>query len=162
MPNPAADRVALAVSGIYADIEQLLVSELGTSPDFQDVPTEAGRLFGIVDYQGWGSSSSDEFSQVEQTTANIWIVFSVASRKDWQREAIRLTANLRSLLPQLKTRIDTRKTLINIDYPSSIQATKRAPIKAPNSHSAHLWIGDMSIPITLQIAISKSKTGAYL
>lgn len=149
-----------AVAAIFNDIEQFLATKLTLNTPFQDETTISGQRFGICDYSSW-AAGSDEFAEEETVSFNLWIVSSYASFTDCRNGLVGLSADIRSLIPSIAHNIDQRGILLKLTYPTSVPATKRAPMTPPNTQAGHLWIGDIVVPMGLELAIAKSMCGEY-
>lgn len=154
-------RYGQAIALIFNDIEELLSLQLNLAQPFQPEATEPGQRFGICDYQSWESDGNDQ-NEMEQIKATILITAAYANYKACRDGSIALSADLRSLLPSLNSKLNKRGTLMKINYPRNIPAIKKAPIKSPNTSTQHFWIVDIVVPIALDVAIGKTMCGEHL
>jgi hypothetical protein len=149
------------IAAICNEIDAILTGQLGLKTPFQPDPTEPGQRFGICDYQDW-QSQGDEFEYQEQVKVSLWVVAGFASYTTLRDGMVQITADLRSLLPTLKSLVNDQGILLNLGYPPSLPATKQASITVPNNPNGHLWIGSLVVPLTLEVSIPKTMLGAHL
>lgn len=140
------------------DLDRAISESLNLTTPFQPDPTEPGQRFGIAD---WNSSDSngDEFAHEEIHRFQLWIVASFESYSACRDGLIDLAVDVRNIVPTLKLSLED---VLMVDYPSAVSATKRAPITAPNTQTGHLWVGDIVVPLAVQMAVFKGVAGSYL
>jgi hypothetical protein len=157
MPSPYGARLAL----LFNDIEATLSLQLNLTQPFQPEPTAPGQRFGICDFAAWDSATNEQ-NQTEQIKATILLTGAYENYKACRDGSLQLVADLRSLLPSLNSKLDRHGVLLNLNYPRSVPAIKSAPIKSPNTSQQHLWIVNVVVPITLDVAIGKSMCGEHI
>lgn len=140
------------------DLDRAISDQLNLTTPFQPDPTEPGQRFGIADWTG-SDSDGDEFAHEETHRFRLWVVVSFENYTTCRNGLIDLAVDVRNLIPSLKLGLED---VLMVDYPTTIEATKRAPIKAPNTQTGHLWIGDIVVPLAVQVAVFKGVAGGYL
>ncbi|MBL1177672.1 hypothetical protein [Pantanalinema sp. GBBB05] len=140
------------------DLDRAINEQLNLITSFQPDPTEPGQRFGIADWIG-SDSDGDEFSQQETHRFQLWVVASFETYSACRDGMIDLAVDVRNIIPTLKLGLED---VLMVDYPSTVSVTKRAPIPAPNTQTGHLWVGDIVVPLAVQMAVFKGVAGGYL
>jgi hypothetical protein len=154
-----ASRHSAAIAAIVNDLNQQLTTNLGLGAAFQDEPNCPGQKFGVIDPQSW-RNGPNPFESVSEMPCNIWITAAYASYSEARIGAIKLMADLDSvLLNMANISIDRRKILMEMIVPQDLARGLRAPIVMPNTGTKHLWIADITGSLTLRFAIGKNVCG---